>query len=408
MADILHCDLNNFYASCECLNRPELKNVPVAVCGSQKERHGIVLAKNQIAKEFGVKTGMSNYEALKLCKNLVIFTPDFEKYIHYSNIVRSIYLKYTNFVEPFGIDECWLDVTHSKVFGSPMEIAEKIRKEVFETTGLTISVGVSFNKIFAKIGSDYKKPNAITEITKENFKNIVWNLKIEDMLGVGRKTKEKLNSFGIFKIGELAKVDKQFLLKKFNKWGEYLYNYANGLENTCVCDYYTKRQVKSVGNSTTFYRDLVNEKDVLEGLTMLCEMVSERLIKHKLFYPKTLKVLVKDNKLQYFSKQITLENPTSNSKILIQTAFNLFKSFYTWHLPIRKLGVSVCNFQSENRQLSIFDMIKTKKEKDRENVDLIVGEIRKKYGKLLITRGNYLFDKKLAKLTGYDILELGG
>jgi DNA polymerase IV len=286
MANILHCDLNNFYASCECLIHPELKQKPVAVCGSQKERHGIVLAKNQVAKEYGIKTGMSNMEALKLCKNLIIFTPNFEKYIHYSNIVRSIYLKYTDLVECFGIDECWLDVTHSKVFGSPFEIAEKLRKEVYETTGLTISVGVSFNKIFAKLGSDYKKPNATTVISNENFKDIVWKLNVENMLGVGRHTKEKLNKIGIFTIKQLANTNKDFLIKKFNKWGEYLYDYANGKDISPVKNYFEGKVVKSVGNSTTYYRDLVNENDILMGLTAICESISERLQKHNLPPPK--------------------------------------------------------------------------------------------------------------------------
>ena len=405
MADILHCDLNNFYTSVECLTRPELKNLPVAVCGSQKERHGIVLAKNQIAKQCGVKTGMSNMEALKICKNLVILSPNFEKYIYYSNIVRSIYLQYTDLVECFGIDECWLDVTHSKIFGTPLEIAEKLRCEVFEKTGLTISVGVSFNKIFAKIGSDYKKPNAITVIDKNNFKDIVWKLNVEDMLGVGKKTKDKLNKIGIYTIGELAKVDKNFLVNKFKKWGEYLYNYANGLDVNPVTNYFEIKKVKSVGNSTTFYKDLTNNNEVLCGLTTLCNSICERLQKHNLPPPKTLHLTIKNNKLESLSKQITLQKPTAEAQQLIKQAFSLFKKMYDWHLPIRKLGVSVCNFASKNVQLSFFDN-EQKKQKAKQQIDATLIDIRNKYGKDLIINGNYLFDKKLAKPITHDLLDI--
>lgn len=401
MADILHCDLNNFYASVECLTRPELKNLPVAVCGSEKERHGIVLAKNQTAKQCGIKTGMSNMEALKLCKNLVILKPNFEKYVYYSNLVRNIYLQYTDLVECFGIDECWLDVTHSKIFGSPYQIAEKLRNEVFEKTGLTISVGVSFNKIFAKLGSDYKKPNAVTVIDKNNFKDIVWPLNVEDMLGIGKKTKEKLNKIGVFTLGELACVEKTFLIKKFKKWGEYLYNYANGFDLTPVSNYYENKMVKSVGNSTTFYKDLTNNQQVLSGLTTLCNSVCERLKKHNLPPPKTLCLSVKNNKLETTCKQITLPKPTYQSQQLIQHAFNLFKSIYAWQLPVRKLGVSVCNFASNNVQLSFFD-----NQTSKDKIDNVLIDIRNKYGKDYIINGNYLFDKKIAKPITNDILDI--
>ncbi|MBQ0017571.1 MAG: DNA polymerase IV [Clostridiales bacterium] len=403
MRDILHCDLNNFYASCECLNRPELKNLPVAVCGSQKERHGIVLAKNMVAKNLGIKTGMSNFEALKICKNLVIFTPDFEKYIKYSSIVRSIYLKYTDMVEPFGIDECWLDITHSKIFGTPFDIAEKIRKEVFNTTGLTISVGVSFNKIFAKIGSDYKKPNAITVITKENYKDIVWKLKIEDMLGVGSKTKQKLNKMGIFTIGELANVDKDFLIKKFKKWGEYLYNYANGLDSSPVENYYQGKKVKSVGNSTTYYKDLTNEREVLIGLSTLCDSITERLIRHGINAPKTLHLSIKNSNLETISKQTKI-SPTINSNALCKFAFKLFKEMYSFDLPVRKLGISVSNFTNSNHQLSFFE--NNNKENNKNQIDITINQIKQKYGKEFLTHGNFLYDKKLGKPFDHDILDI--
>ena len=234
---ILHCDMNSFYASVECLYNPSIRNKPVAVGGSVEKRNGIILAKNDVAKRFGVKTGDALWQARQKCPNLVIVPPDFKKYIKLSRLAVEIYNSYTNLVEGFGLDECWLDVTGSThLFGSGEEIAEAIRQRVKTELGITCSIGVSFNKIFAKLGSDMKKPDAITVITKDNYKSTVWPLPVEDLLFVGRATKQKLNRYGIKTIGDLACSNLSFLETLLGKWGSYLWGYANGLDASTVRD----------------------------------------------------------------------------------------------------------------------------------------------------------------------------
>ena len=219
---ILHSDLNSYYASVEMMLDPTLKGKAVAVCGSTENRHGIVLAKSELAKKAGVKTGMVNWEARQRCKDLIMVPPQYDQYLKYSKLTRSIYNRYTDMVEPFGMDECWLDITQSKVYGSPMEVAEKIRTSVREELGMTVSIGVSFNKIFAKLGSDYKKPDAVTVISKENYRDVVFPLPAEDLLYVGPATKRKLNRLGVYTIGELAALPLPLLHSNFGKWGEVL------------------------------------------------------------------------------------------------------------------------------------------------------------------------------------------
>ena len=237
MRTILHSDLNNFYASVEMLKHPELNGLPLAVCGSVEDRHGIVLAKNQTAKEFGVKTGEVIWQAKKKCPNLITTTADFPAYLKVSKAVRKIYERFTDHIEPFGIDECWLDVTDSlRIFGSGAEIAEQIRKAVKEEIGVTVSIGVSFNKVFAKLGSDMKKPDAITFITPENFKETVWKLPAEELLFVGRATKNKLSAIGIHSIGDIASTDEKVLTKLLGVWGHTLHTYANGKDDAPVCN----------------------------------------------------------------------------------------------------------------------------------------------------------------------------
>ena len=229
---ILHCDINNFFASVECVLNPNISTLPVAVGGDAIERHGIILAKNYVAKSFGVSTGDTINDAKMKCKNIVIVKPHYMEYQKYSTLAKNIYKKFTDKVETFGMDECWLDVTDSvKLFGSIEEVADKIRYKIKNELGLTISVGASFNKIFAKLGSDMKKPDATTVISRENYKNKVWPLPIEDLMGVGRNTKKILHKYFINTIGDLAKEDCKTLERLFGKNGITLYEYANGLYN---------------------------------------------------------------------------------------------------------------------------------------------------------------------------------
>ena len=395
MRDILHVDLNNFFASCECMVNENIRNKPVAVCGSPEQRHGIVLAKNYLAKDCGVKTGHTIWEAKQLCPNLVVVLPNFSLYVDFSKKVRKILLEYTNLVEPFSIDESWLDVTNSKMFGSAYEIAEDIRKRVLAETGLSVSVGVSFNKIFAKLGSDLKKPNATTVITKQNFKDVVWKLPVEDLLGIGRATTKKLNEMGIYKIGELANLSQEFLVQKFGKNGNLLYEYSNGIGNDIVKNYYDFIPPKSIGNSTTCYRDLTTDDEVREVFSTLAESVVSRMLESGFVNAKTLKIWVKDNALESFGKQCKF-NGLSTFDSITKTAYKLFKELYDWHLPVRALGISVCDFYDGSVQLDLFGEINEKKKK----LDTQVLKIKNKFGDDAIKQGNALFDAHLSESLG--------
>ena len=248
---ILHCDMNNFYASVECMLNPELKNKPVAVCGSVEERHGIVLAKNYAAKAFGVSTGEAIWQAKQKCQNLVIVEPHYEQYMKFSKLARGIYGRYTDQIEPYGMDECWLDVTGSGCMGTGFEIADEIRRTVKFELGLTISAGVSFNKIFAKLGSDMKKPDAITCIEADSFQEKIWCLPASDLLGVGRATEKVLSGYGIHTIGELAATSDDFLKCRLGKNGLAIKKYANGLDDSPVMRSDYVSPVKSIGHGIT-------------------------------------------------------------------------------------------------------------------------------------------------------------
>ena len=391
MRDIIHCDLNNFFASCECLVNENIREYPVAVCGSVEERHGIVLAKNYLAKQKGVATGDTIWQAKKLCPDLVVVKPNFELYVKFSKKVRNILLEYTNLVEPFSIDESWLDVTNSKMFGTPEQIANEIRERVLKETGLTVSLGVSYNKIFAKLGSDLKKPNAITVITKENYKQVVWPLPVSDLLMIGRATTKKLNNMGIYTIGELAKLDENFLKERFGKNGISLHEFSNGIGNDIVKNYYDFVPPKSIGNSTTCYRDLTTNAEVKEVMSTLAQSVVARMIDGGFINAKTVKVWVKDNALNSFGKQGKILG-CSNFQNIIDTAFQLFLKLYDWHLPIRALGISVCDFYDGNKQLNLFE---TKGEK-QQKLDKMILSIKNKFGELSILQANSLLDKKLS------------
>ena len=386
--DILHCDLNNFYASCECLINPSLKGQPVAVGGSEEDRHGVIVAANYEAKKFGVHCGVTTYQAKKLCPNLNICHSKFDVYNKYSRLVRAIYEEYTDQVEVFSIDECFLDVTHSKIFGTPVQIANEIRERVKKEIGLTISVGVSFNKTFAKIGSDLKKPDATTVITESNFKDKVWRLPVEDMFGVGRKTQEKLLKMGVNTIGDLAKLDRKFLNEEFGKVGEELYKKANGLDDDKV-SYVTDEIIpKSIGNSTTFYKDLTEKKDIELGFMVLSESVTERMIKKGIKLARTLSIVVRDSDLKFYQRQSKI-TPSRDSSYFAKIATKLFYESFSHLKKVRLLGITVSGFEEEN-QLSFFD-------EKKSEVDEVMFKIRDKFGHNSIKRGSALTNEKIAK-----------
>lgn len=395
MNDILHCDLNNFFASAIVLKYPQYKDCIVAVGGKQEDRHGVIVSANYKAKKLGIKCGVSTYTAKKLCKDVVILESDFEWFSYLSNKVKSIYESYTDKVEQFSIDECFLDVTNShKLFGTSEEIAFKIKERVKNEIGLTISVGVSFNKCFAKIGSDLKKPDAITVISKQNYKDIVWNLPVNAMLGVGGQTEEKLKLLSILTIKDLALTKQDFLIKKFGKLGKVLWEYANGLDNSKVSLQDKNEKPKSVGNSATFYKDLTSIQEIKLGITAICENLVTRLYSLQVFYAKTLQLIVKDDKMNVYQKQCSLEGKI-NSKSLIDGAFKLFIDNYSQIKRIRLLGVSVTNFKDNDvKQLSLFD--DTINENKKTNIDKTIISLNNKYQDNVVTRANSLFDKKIA------------
>lgn len=405
MRTILHSDLNNFYASVEIMKNPDYKDVPLVVTGSVEDRHGIVLAKNQIAKSFGVKTGEVLWQAQKKCAgNLVRVTADFPSYFKVSKMVKEIYGRFTDHIEPFGIDECWLDVTDSvKHFGSGEEIAEKIRKAVKEEIGVTVSIGVSYNKIFAKLGSDMKKPDAITLITPNNYKETVWKLPVADLLYVGRSTEKKLNSIGVHTIGDLASTDEKVLTTLLGVWGKTLHVYANGQDQTEVVDKRSETSVKSIGNSLTDYRDLLCFEEVKTLIMLLSESVASRLRASGLGKATTVKLSVTDNALNTMGKQTKFEVPTCTSSTIAKYCYKLFQDLYKWERPVRGIGVAVSGFTLGEEQLSLLD--DGNKSKKMDNLDRAVDEIRKKYGNTSVQRARVLSDEKLARMdiTGEEI-----
>ncbi len=393
MSVIFHSDLNNFYASCECLVRPELQGLPVVVCGKIEDRHGIVLAKNYIAKEAGIKTGMTLFEAERLVPNLQEVVANHDLYLKYSRLVKQIYYEYTDRVESFGIDEAWLDVTESvKLFGGAEKLANTIRERIKNEIGLTVSIGVSFNKIFAKLGSDLKKPDAVSVISRENYKDIVWKLPINALLYVGKKTEKKLNSLGIWTIGAIAKFDVEILKAKLGKWGEMLYACANGLDNSPVLKYGEGSEMKSVGNSVTYYRDLDNLEDIKALIYILAESVSYRMKKHAVGKAKTLHLMVIDNSLERFAKQVAFGVPTNLSNVIAKAAIKCFEDNFSSINRVRGIGVSVCNFVQQEQLLIGSDQKECEKQ---QKLDCAIENIRRRFGRRSVSRALTIVDKRM-------------
>jgi len=387
---ILHCDLNNFFASVECLYNPKLKEVPMAVCGSSKNRHGIVLAKNEYAKKYGVITAEAVWQAQKKCPSLVIVSPHFDRYNKYSMLACQIYERFTDMVEPFGIDESWLDVTGSMhLFGSGKEIADNIREIVKNELGLTISVGVSFNKIFAKLGSDYKKPDATTVISHENYREIVFPMKVSDLLYVGKSSIAVLDKLCIKTIGQLAQFDKKVLSDKLGKMGEMIHDYANGIDNSPVEFAHSERQVKSVGNGMTFKRNLVGLDDISAGVLALSDCVASRLRKYGLKC-QGVQVAIKDPKFKTISRQKKLQFATHLSREISDIALEIIKSSWDLKASIRMITITGINLVNENysEQLCLFDDANNQKRNKQEKIEQAVDNIRNRYGKRAISFGS--------------------
>ena len=390
---ILHCDCNAYFASVESIARPELKNVPMAVCGDPKSRHGIILAKNELAKKYGIITAETVWQAKRKCKDLVLVAPHHEKYKEYSRRISRIYEQYTDQVEAFSVDESWLDVSGSlHMFGTGVEIADLLRKRVREEIGLTISVGVSFNKVFAKLGSDYKKPDATTLITRENAPQLLYPLSVGDMLYVGKKTAEILKNARIRTIGELAKSEKQRIVSLLGKTGGLIWEYANGLDENSVKRKNEQDPVKSVGNGITFRRNLLGLQDIKTGVYMLCDSVAARLRASALLC-LTVQVQIKDPDFHVISRQKTLNRATNLTHEIKDAALSIVLEAWNLEHPIRMLSISGTNLTKEDtkQQLSMFEEPQEKNEK----LDRAIDSIRGRYGKDAV---------KIASLAKTDML----
>lgn len=392
---ILHSDLNSFYYSVDAMLDHSLRGKPVAVCGSVEDRHGIILAKSELAKRAGVKTGMALWEARQACPKLITVPPQYDEYIKYSKLAHEIYYRYTDLVEPFGMDECWVCVTDCLYkYKTPLNLAESIRKAMKNELGLTVSIGVSFNKIFAKLGSDMKKPDAITEITPENFKDKVWPLPVSDLLYVGHATTAKLKGMGIRTIGELAAAPPEVLKLRFGVNGLKLWRFAAGLDDSRVMhkDYVTP--IKSIGHGITCVSDLMNEEEVWKVMLELSQDVGHRLRVHKLA-ARGVQISVRGNDLYGCQFQCRLPFKTQLPSEIAEYSFRLFQERYGWTTKVRAVCVRAIDLvpQDDSEQLSFF--IDQEKRDRRVRIQDAVEEIRGRYGDSAISYAVLMGDIKM-------------
>lgn len=392
---ILHSDMNCFYASVEMMLDPSLRGKAVAVCGSTENRHGIVLAKSELAKKAGVKTGMVNWEARQRCPDLIMVKPQYEQYLKYSELARNIYQRYTDQVEPYGMDECWLDVGGSRsVCGSGMEIAENIRKTVKEELGLTVSIGVSFNKMFAKLGSDMKKPDAITEIRKAEFKKKIWPLPASDLLFVGRATTAKLEQYGITTIGGIANADPQFLKRLLGVNGLGLWRSAAGLDDSPVMHKDFVSPIKSVGHGITCTADLENEDEVWKVMLELSQDIGHRLRIHKL-KASGVQISIRSNDRGFRQYQAPLTLATQSPSVIAHKAIQIFRDNYRWIMPVRAVTVRAIKLRPKNEpeQIDLFTDMRQLERLDR--LDDCIEDIRRRFGKRAVFQACLLGDLKM-------------
>ena len=391
---ILHCDLNSFYASVELLSHPELRQQPVAVCGDPDSRKGIILAKNEPAKRCGVKTAETIWQARQKCPDLVFLPPHHDQYRQFSHIINNIYGQYTDLVEPFGIDESWLDITGSMhLFGGDARaIADGIRRRISQELGLTLSIGVSFNKVFAKLGSDYRKPDATTVIPPESWQEIVWPLPLNSLLYAGPAAQRALGQYGIHTIGDLAAVEPVLPQRLLGKLGRQLWDFANGRDTAPVRPQHEKEPVKSVGNSFTFRENLISREQVLQGMSLLCDSVASRLRQQNL-YCGAVQIGLRDPAFRNISRQKQLACSTHSMRDLLRTAMELADCIWKPPSPLRLLSVTALSLTDRletYEQVSLFVPQQSAGEAKLEKLEETVDAIRKKYGGKAIAYGDTL------------------
>lgn len=393
---ILHSDINCCYASIEHLYHPELAGKPIAVGGDPEARLGIVLTADYLAKKCGVKTGMALWQAKQVCPEINFISPRMDLYLRFSKMAHEIYGEYTDLQEAYGIDESWLDVTDSvSIKGDGYKIAQEISNRMKSELGITVSIGVSFNKIYAKLGSDYKKPDAITTMYRDEFRDKAWGLPASDLLYVGRSTSAKLQRLGIRTIGDLARTDEKILHSQFGKMGDILWVFANGYDDSPVKYEDAHAPIKSIGNSTTTPRDLVNEQDVKIVLTILAESVAARL-RENVFKCRVVEISVRDNELFSFTRQRKIDHAANVTREIAEEAFRLFQENYDWKKPIRSVGVRGADLVNDNywEQIDLFSSVEFREKQMK--VDTAVDDIRRRFGFYSVQRGLMYFDKMLS------------
>lgn len=387
---ILHCDLDNFFASVECVFAPELKNVPMAVCGSESDRHGIVLAKNQLAKKVGVKTAQTVWQAKKLCPELVCVPPHMNKYREFSRRAREIYLRYTDLVEPFSIDECWLDVTGSTmIFGSGEEIARKISADMKNELGITVSVGVSFCKSLAKLSSDINKPDGIFVAERSEYKKKLYHRDVTELMGVGGSSRDKLHSVGIFTIGDLAAAPRELVRQLLGKSGDYLYDVVNGLDCERVRRYGDKPAPKSIGRSVTLPDDTTDLARVRSIFAELADDISSKLRREGMI-AAAVQVQIKDNTFKTAQYQKRMEYPTRIPSELLRTAMELVASNNALKVPARLVGFTACELLDENEGVQLSFGFDQKHADEMETLGSRVDGLKEKYGATIIKRASQI------------------
>ena len=396
---ILHSDANCFYASCEMVLQPELRGKAVAVCGRVEDRHGIVLAKSELAKRAGITTGMPNWEALKKCPDLIIVPPRFEYYSQFSKLLHGIYERYTDYIEPFGLDACWLDVTDN--IKDPLVIAEEIRQTVKDELGLTVSIGVSFNKVFAKLGSDLKKPDAVTEINQENFKRLVWPLPCSELLYCGRQTTVQLEKLAVRTIGDLATLPIDYITKKFGKNGHALWVYANGLDESRVAHKDHYEPPKSIGHGVTCVENLENYGEANKVIVSLCQDIGYKLRKSHLS-ATGVSLTVKDKNLICQSYQTRLPTPTQDELVISKTAYELLTKNYSFREKIRAITVTATGLNEDTAPIQAMLLYDYEADEKRSRLNTALDDLKNTFGKGIIKPAVILDESKMPKKSQED------
>lgn len=398
MRTILHVDANSFYASCECLYRPSIREKPVAVCGDPEARHGIVLTKNQHAKKYGVQTGEAIWQAKQKCPSLVVVPPDYPLYLHMSRQMHEILGQYSDKVESFGLDESWVEISADDMdVRKGQLVADEIRHRIHRTLGITVSVGVADNKVMAKLGSDYKKPDATTVLPPDLYEQIVWPLPVSDLLYVGPATTRKLARIGVCTIGQLANLDESLLVHKFGKIGYMLKAFALGLDTSPVKPIEVSLPIKSVGNSTTPPHDIENMTDVKELVYLLAESVATRLRENN-FKARCISVSARTTELISSSCQTTLSQSTCLAKEIAETALRLFERRFRFGFPFRSMGINCSQLSPLDAPVQVDMFGEDERRVKQEQLERSIDGLRSRFGHQVIRRGIVLSDLSYSEI----------